>query len=359
MAHIGWAFGPEFFSIPGGPLEFKPRPAGIILYDEVTGTALLLTIISMTLDLWAPRGILGIAPFYETWFLKLNDPANRNALWVRYSLVQRLGGAEATGWFVLFDAQREEVFQRRYNFKETELALSAADPLYRAGANILERRRARGGWEGVEWDVRCEREVVPGGELIPPILGRLGIASSMYAAVIGGGTFQGEASCDGRRYVFTQAAGSAGHLWGRRMGRQWRWAHATFQDPSGDWVGFEILSAQGRLGPASTPVVTSARLWKGGRLHVSLGLWAGLRNKTFSRPGGWSFRVHFDGFIAEGDCASREESTARLEYEGPRGESLVCRSSMLGACRLSLTDRSGAGIAEYRTQDSAAVEEAR
>jgi len=147
---------------------------------------------------------------------------------------------------------------------------------------------------------------------------------------------------------------SLGHLWGRRMAQEWRWAHAVF---AGGTV-FEIVSARVRLGPWLSPPLTSANLWHEGRIYRS-SPWSLLMSGSRAEAGLWLFRVSLGDLTAEGECGQDHSLLARLEYSSPEGRRLACDNSKTGFMRLRLSGRDGASIARLENPDSAAVEEAR
>lgn len=290
-------------------------------------------------DPWLPQ-----PAGYEVYFLKLNDPATRDALWLRYTRGPGPGGA---GWWVHFDAARRRVRQGRWE------APAEAGPgeLLRVGSARLRRDGARGEGAGARWELAWEDGGAPPFVFVPEFLYRLGLAPTAYAAPLPLGRFRGEFRHDDAALRFTDAPGSAGHLWGRRMGEGWRWAHAVFPAADGGPpTVLELLSARARLGPLRLPAVTIAHLWHGGR-HYRTALGA-----TAATAAGWSFSADFGELRAEGEFVPPPELTARLVYEDAGGGRLECANSKTAAARLILSRRDGRAAAELSVSDTAAVE---
>ena len=360
-------------------------------------------------DPWASRAGRAGRPFYEVYFAKLNDPATRSAAWVRFTL-RKSEGLVSTGlWCVLFDAPAKRVLVEHW--EEPRLPESgASDPLLRLGACSLGRssmraegppaadrgitrgsvtepsgegmpspsvagRRPASEAVGAAWDLSWKPRS-QGWDFVPSALQSLGAAKSCYRSMVPAGLFEGRVRVREKHLWFSEAWGSVGHLWGRGMAEDWRWAHAVFPGaapgeaaakappsskggraplPEGAAV-FEILSARARVGPALTPRMTSANLLFQGKARESLGLLAVWSNRTREEEGGWSFRVDFGDLLAEGFCRPDPAMTAELDYADPAGGALLCRNCGVSGLALRLLDKSGALLAEFDTPDGASVE---
>ena len=316
-------------------------------------------------DPWASRAGRAGRPFYEVYFAKLNDPATRSAAWVRFTLRKSEGLVSTGFWCVLFDAPAKRVLMEHW--EEPRLPESGeSDPLLRLGAASLGRSSmradgpARMGARSPEgaaaWDLSWKPRS-QGWDFVPPALRSLGAAKSCYRSPMPAGLFEGRLRIGEKHLWFSEAWGSVGHLWGRGMAEDWRWAHAVFPGAApGEEAVFEILSARARVGPALTPHMTSANLRFQGKARESLGLLAVWTNRTREEEGGWSFRADFGDLLAEGFCRPDSAMTAELDYADPAGGELLCRNCGVSGLTLRLRDKSGALVAEFDTPDGAAVE---
>lgn len=269
------------------------------------------------------------APFYEVWFARLNDAATGRALWIRYTLLNRGGQNEAACWAVFFDPARGRVVSRRW---EGGAAVGAADSIFRMGSSVLAPGLLEGSGEGVSWNLRWSPGPCPPAAVISSWVRASGLSSSGYDSVAPAARFQGSAVLDGETWDFAGASGSVGHVWGRSYNPGWWWAHSVFPGKDGDEAVFEILSAPGPLGVR----ITSAILWKDGRMHRSCGPLALLRNGSRREDDRWLFSARFGALTVEGECALGLAAT--LHYVGPRSEKLACRNSKVSAMRLRLDD---------------------
>jgi len=308
-------------------------------------------------DWWRPRfpGFGGAG--YEVWFLRANQPSTGEALWLRCSLRACAAGGEAAFWYVLFDREGKKTPQGRWEVPVAGASLSGGEVLFRTKDGEFGRGSTRASGPGVSWDISWR----PAGgsppfSFVPSRLFRWGIAGTRYAAPASSARFTGELRLGERLLKLEDAMGCVGHLWGRRMGDNWRWAHAVLPDGEGGWSVLEILSAQAALGPLRTPRVTTAHLWHRGRHHSAAGLLDGLRSATWPAGAGWGFRLRFDGFTAEGECLPDPACTAVVEYADVDGSRLLCANSKTGSMKVELD---GPEPASLRCEAAAAVETVR
>ncbi len=306
---------------------------------------------SAAADGWRARSGDESGPGYEVWFVKFNALKSKNALWVRYTLRRTKSGSEASCWYVFFDPKGEKIVSGRWDAPESAGINSADGDLCRIGSSVIRRDGARGEGPDVRWELSWESMGAPAFAFVPEVLYRMGVAGTLYCTPLSMGRFHGKVRVGENVYAISDAVGSVGHLWGRKMGDNWRWGHAVFED-----TVFEILSAQGRAAGILTPRWTSAHLWYKGKHYSSAGLCRGFTNSTSVSEKGWTFRVDFGGLTAVGECRPAPELTAELEYTDTNGRKLLCRNSKTGFMRLSLIGKDGELLKEFETRDTAAVE---
>lgn len=286
-------------------------------------------------------------PFYEVWFAKFNDPESRRALWLRYEALRAEKGGEASCGWVLFEPDGT-VTSGRWARPLAEASWGGAVP-FRLGGSAVEAGRLAGRGGDAAWDFSWDGGLAPAFRFVPGSLAMTGLAASDYVTPVAAGRFDGTLRVKGRELVFRGAPGCLGHIWGRNMADNWRWAHAVIERPDGKTpAAFEILSAQVRLGPWRSPLLTCAHLWLDGRHRASVGLARALSNKTSGDASGWSFRAGFGDITVSGECAPGP--AAELEYESPDGRRLRCRNSKTGRLTLRV------GGETMSTRDAAAVE---
>lgn len=311
-------------------------------------------------DPWVSRMAEAPDCLHEAWFLKANDPSSRNAVWLRHAIERTALGARGRLWYAVFDAKERRVLTGRWDEPRVEAAFAAPAPapsgrlVCRMGDSVLATDSTSARGPDAEWRFSFRPSGgVPPFSFVPGWLHLWGLAGAAYAAPAPAAVFDGEIRVQGRTYRFSHAPGSCGHLWGRRKGESWRWAHAVFPGKDGGVEAvFEVLSARGRLGPLVLPRVTTAHCWRGGR-HLSCGLGKG--GRTWEEGKGWGFSLDFGGVTASGTCVPDEGMTAEFEYEDGDGRVLKCRNSKVGSMRLELEAADG-DKTSFATPDTAAVE---
>ncbi|MBI4368784.1 MAG: hypothetical protein HY547_00990 [Elusimicrobia bacterium] len=299
---------------------------------------------------WAAQSKTDKKRFYEIWFLKLNDPMTRNALWVRYTILKKNREIQGTCWYILFDSADQIIRQGRWDAP----AHFIEGGVIKIGESRLSHDRAAANNGCVSWNLGWQQTLPPRLPLIPKILRLCGIAKSNYVTPMPCGIFNGEASIDGALYRFNQAPGSAGHIWGRRMPHHWRWAQAILGPPQ-NRVVIEILSARARLGPFLLPPLTFAHCWLNGRYYSCSLKSALMRNKINAEKLNWSYELVFSAFKAKGFCRPGA-LVAEVAYEDTDGRKLLCHNTKTGFISLDIMPGPGMAAAHFETQDQAAIE---
>ena len=282
-------------------------------------------------------------PFHEVWFARVNDAATGRAFWARYSVTEGAAGQRAACWAVFFDPTSGLAHARTW----TGAAAFAADGWnFRMDGSGIGPGKLEGAGAGALWQLSWRPGPCAVFAMVPAWLRALGLSQSGYESAAPLARFSGWAELDGKRWSFDAGAGSVGHVWGKRFGGGWWWAHAILGEGE-EAVVVELLSAQGRFGPR----ITSVCLWRAGRLHESTSPLRLLLNRSWRVADEWHFRARAGGVSLEGVCAPG--LAASLAYEDGAGRRLTCRNSKLSRFRLRLRENGREEVFETR---SAAVE---
>lgn len=288
-----------------------------------------------------------VAGGQEAWFVMAADPKSRRAFWARYAT----GGGVARCRAVLFDKAAGRTASESWELPLAELE-SGPETAYR----LREFRLGPGRAAGPSWTLAWSAGAAGALGFAPPLLSGAGLVRAGYEAAEAHVRIAGSAKVGELEAVFSDAPGGVGHLWSARGARSWRWARAVFEGPEGATV-FELLTAEAPLPGGLALPMTAARLIRGGRSLSSVGALASLRSRSDLRGAVWSFRVPFDGLVAEGECRLDEALSVEFPYDAPGGRG-SCRTSMTGSLRLELREDGGA-LAALETSDGAIVELAR
>ncbi len=224
------------------------------------------------------RTYLGQAPFYEVWFGKCNLAPGR-AFWFRYTV---LDGAtsEAATWAIAFD--EGTILAGRDAFAVEELAPpnvrirshgsangaanGAAGPqVFHSASGHLDGTRASGRARNLEWDLA----IADSGRRflhVPPVLAALGLAKTTYVVPLLDVRFSGEIRVGERTYPVSGAPGMIGHLYGKKSGHSWLWAHCNAFDGAPD-VAFEGLTARVKVAGRLSPPLSTFVVFMGDRVY--------------------------------------------------------------------------------------------
>ena len=130
------------------------------------------------------------------------------------------------------------------------------------------------------------------------------------------------------------------HNWGSRHTDRYSFGQVAGFDNAPDSF-LEVATARNRVGPLWTPNLTPMVLRHNGREYAFTSVRAGLRNRSTSAPGVWTFatgRSRVDTVAIRGRIEAPREAFVTLDYRNPPGGIKQCLNTKLAACELELTD---------------------
>lgn len=279
----------------------------------------------------------------ESYFLKLNDPTGRRALWLKATILARLGAQPvAEAWAIAFDrdgthvAAKEVVPWRSRCFAETGLGVAVARLVFESG-------RAHGevtsGGQSIAFDLSFTTD---GAALfpLPPATYRLPFPRAKAVTPFPDARFTGWYSIDGERIEVASWHGMQGHNWGRAHTELYAWGHCNQWDDGEDLV-LEGATARVRVGPLLTPPTTVLCVVHRGVRHLFRGARELVTSRGSIEPTHWTFRARHRGARVEGEFWADTRDFAALLYENPSGPPTYCLNTKLahGRLRLEVGDR--------------------
>jgi hypothetical protein len=293
---------------------------------------------------WNQAPVQGGRPpgaFQEVWYLKLNDPTQNRALWLRLTLLVSANGFKrvAETWAIQF--------QRTSNKEVSKVALKQTFDLgtfscdesgtLRAENFELSPTHTRGKiiskGHTIEWDLQIQQGHEATFNLVPETLSRSRIVRNTAFTVGEDLRFTGSSTVDGERTEWKDAAGMQAHLSGPKNGHSWVWGQCNlFVDAQGKPVPFlfEGLSAKARLGGGlSTPRLSTFYFHYEGQPYEFNTLWDAVRVKSRSSLTDWHFQADRGDLSFRGTAQAELKEFAGLTYEDTNGSLLYCANSKL------------------------------
>lgn len=252
---------------------------------------------------------------YEVWYLTFNH--GDRGYWIRTTIrAPREGPPEGALWFVEFvpgrapRAWKEPIppaegpqFRGRAGEAEWDLAVASDGPAFRP----------------IPWSLRG----FVGTKVVTPHLDA---------------RISGTVRVAGEEIRIENARGTQSHLWGRKYGRGWCWAHANFEGGA-----FEAIAGR-------SPALVSLFARRGRERWPMNRLFACLKNRSIRAPGPEGWRFSGTGFTREmaGAVACDPRHLAGVTYTGPSGETIYCYNTEIATITLELRSRAFFG-APWRT----------
>ena len=301
----------------------------------------------------------------ESYFLKLNDPEGRRALWLKATILARRGcGAPvAEAWAIAFDRAGENLGAKQIvpldqaRFSRERLDVRVADLVIEAGR--VEGSVASHG-RRIEVALRFTTTSAP---LVPfPSLRMYDgpLPSTKLVSPYPDARFTGHYAVDGERVEVAGWRGMQGHNWGKRHAEQYAWAHCNQWDEEEDLI-FEGATARVKVGPLLAPPLTVISVWRRGVRYAFNQPLTLLRSRGVIGARAWTFHAESRLARVEGELAAETRDFVGLHYENPDAAMTYCLNSKIaaGTIRLAvkgrppLTAHTRAAALEIGTKDPA------
>lgn len=293
----------------------------------------------------------------ESYFLKLNDPRGERALWLKVTILARVGApAVAETWAVAFERGRPPVAAKEVvpwssaSFSTERLEIRAARVSLRDGR--AEGAVSTGGHE-LAWALDFTTDVDP---LVPFPSEKMYSDRAPYWKYVSphpDSVFRGEYSVDGAAVAVDGWRGMQGHNWGRRHTERYAWGHCN-QWRDAEELVFEGASGQPRVGPVLVPTVSMFFVWHRGvryAFNEGRGLLGNRGSFDFRR---WEFSARTELASVSGELVAMPSQIAGLMYENPDGAMTYCLNSKIAEARLRLEVKGRAPL--VATSNAAAFE---
>ena len=291
--------------------------------------------------------------WYEVWYSKFNDPKQRVAVWVRYTILVPYEGRGQPSygvWGIFFDRENP-TNNRAYKHMGpiSELELDGDRFSIRAPCGSMTQDRQTGAIAGddgggIEWDL----SMVPSAELyshMPKIIYRSPLPRSKALSPNLSAPFTGVVRIDGREYRFNGAPGHQAHHWGTKLPYRWAWANCNCFRERADAVLEAASGTYNEIG-VETPFFSTFMLRLGGEDH-HFNWKRNLIDQTTAFDGnGWEVRAENRTHVLRFNIISSSADTVCACYTDPDCERKFCHNNTVADAEARLFRKGAHGELE-------------
>jgi hypothetical protein len=300
------------------------------------------------------------APYYESRYIRANDPERPHALWLRETLLLPTSGdAVADVWVMVFDPDGagNRALKEPYPIDAADYAYD--DWTASIAATSIDDRSARGvitggksliagsaGGRSARWDLR----ITPGDEDPVKLLtdrgykARFPTAKTMVRHPLA--QFDGQLELDDVGVTVDGWTGSVNHNWGQRHTPAYAFGQVCGFDDAPDST-LEIVTAHAAIGPVPLPAATLFVFRHpglgvppacGGEFAVR-SIPGSLQTHGRYRPFSWSFGARVGEQMIEGEITAEPADVIGLTYTDTDGDSKFCYNSAIATCRIQVAGK--------------------
>jgi len=302
-----------------------------------------------------------LAGHYESYFLRANHPARPQGFWIRYTIFnpdQQPRGAIGELWAVVFDGStgrhavaKTEIPINQCTFSNERFHVRVGDAELGPGAL---QGRAGSGSNDVTWNLTYTGGSAP---VFDFPLERYESSFPKAKALVGVpmARFAGTMMLNGESLEIDDWVGSQNHNWGVKHTDRYAWGQVCgFDNARNSFL--EVASAQLKLGPIWSPLITLVVVRHAGKEYVCNSLVQGIRARASYDYFSWRFASKSKAVRIEGELRASREAFVGLRYFNPPGGIKYCLNSKIAECTLRITDFAIGRTDSLRTADRAAFE---
>jgi hypothetical protein len=281
-------------------------------------------------------------PYYESRFIRANDPDRPRALWMRSTLLLPTSGAPvADSWVMVFDpdGSGNRALKQPYPIDQSDYHYDTWSA--RIGATSIDDRSVCGSIGGSGRSARWDVQITPGDEAPVKLLTDRGYkakfptAKTMVRHPLA--RFDGSVELDDVSLQLDGWTGSVNHNWGRRHTPAYAFGQVCGFDGA-PRSSLEVVTAHAAVGPISLPAATLLVLRHDGREVAVRSVLATRHTRGEYRPFSWSFGARVDDVTVDGEITAQAREVIGLTYTDTDGESKYCYNSALATCRIRMSD---------------------
>ncbi|ORB28134.1 hypothetical protein [Mycolicibacterium parafortuitum] len=283
------------------------------------------------------------APYYESRFVRANDPDADRAVWLRETLLlPTAGSVTADVWVMMFDPAGHRAVRQQYAIDDANFD---ADPwAARIADTTLDDTAAAGTIPDARWDL----SITPDGQDPVRVLTerayRRRFPTAKTTVRHPKARFDGRVESRGHGVDVAGWVGSVNHNWGTRHTPAYAYGQICGFDNAPDST-LEIVTARAALGPVLLPGVTLFVLRHAGEEFAVRAIRGSLHTHGRYTPFRWTFGARVGEHMIEGEITTTPDDVIGLTYPDTHGGAKYCYNSALAHCRIQV-----AGKAFERTE---------
>ena len=281
---------------------------------------------------------------YESFYQRANHPTRPLGFWIRYTIFSPQGRPDAAIgelWATFFNGEtgehvvvKEEYPLARCDFDRQGFGARVGDAVLTPG--MLQGECATLP-NVIRWDLAFDGSESPL-LLLPRRLYAGGFPKAKSLVGLPLASYDGMLIVNGREIDVRGWIGSQNHNWGSKHTDYYAFGQVAGFDNAPDSF-LEIASAQLKIGPVWTPVLTPLVLRHRGQEHAAVSPLRILKARGRFGCFYWSFATETDTVRIEGEISAPPAAFIGLNYYNPPGGIKHCLNTKVGACRLTVTEK--------------------
>lgn len=299
-------------------------------------------------------------PYYESRFLRANDPDAPRAVWLRETLLLPTEGEpSADVWVMVFDPSGHRAVKQRFGIGDADFGDDGWTA--RIASTSLDDTEAVGMLADTRWDL----SITPGDHEPVRVLSergyrrRIPTAKTMVRHPLA--RFDGRLEISGHRVDVDGWTGSVNHNWGTRHTPAYAYGQVCGFDNAPDST-LEIVTARAGVGPLLLPGVTLFVFRHEGLEFAVRSIRGSMQSHGRYTPFTWTFGARVGEQMIEGEITTVPSDVIGLTYSDTHGGVKYCYNSAIAHCRMQLAGKaferaelvSGRAMFEILTDDPVA-----
>ncbi|KWX68173.1 hypothetical protein [Mycobacterium sp. NAZ190054] len=276
------------------------------------------------------------APYYESRFLRANDPGAPRALWLRQTmLLPTAGEPVADVWVMVFDPSGHRAIRQQFPLTE---AFFCDDWSVRIASATMEATAACGALADARWDLAITASDQEPVRVLSDRAYRARFPTAKTMVRDPMAHFDGRVDISGHVVDVDGWTGSVNHNWGSRHTPAYAYGQVCGFDNAPEST-LEIVTARAAVGPLLLPGVTLFVFRHCGQQFAVRSIAGSLQTHGSYRPFTWTFGARVGEQMIEGEITTVPADVIGLTYTDTDGGVKYCYNSAIASCRMQVAGK--------------------